>query len=88
MFNEIIEAILVAFKMKKSRACNGMLSSENLDIKLVKTAKNTKRTCITCTIVAELVECFTSPNQSFVYQKHSHKSSHRAALYIFENIEI
>ena len=37
--------------MKMSRACSGMLSSENDDTKFLKTAKNIKCTCITCTIV-------------------------------------
>ena len=37
--------------MKMSRASSGMLSSENNDFKFLKTAKNIKCTCITCTIV-------------------------------------
>ena len=41
--------------MKMSRACPGMLSSENDDFKFLKTAKNIKCTCITCTIVPGLV---------------------------------
>ena len=44
--------------MKMSRACSGTLSSENDDIKFFKTAKNTKCTCITCTIDPGLVELF------------------------------
>ena len=56
MFNGVIQTILVAFSMKVSRACTGMLSSENDDFKFLKTAKNTKS--ITCTIVPELMELF------------------------------
>ena len=37
--------------MKMSRACPGMLSSENDDFKFLKTAKNIKCMYITCTIV-------------------------------------
>ena len=44
--------------MKKSRECPGMLFSENDDFKFLKTAKNIKRTCITCTIVPGLVKLF------------------------------
>ena len=33
MFNVIIQTILVVFSMKTSRACNGILSSENDDFK-------------------------------------------------------
>ena len=58
MFNGIIQPILVAFLMKKSRACTGMLSSENDDFKFLKTAKNIKSMCITCTIDPGLVELF------------------------------
>ena len=58
MFNGIIQAILVAFSMKTSRACTGMLSSENDDFKFLKTAKTIKSTCITCTIVPGLAELF------------------------------
>ena len=75
--------------MKKSRACTGMLSHENDAFKFSKTAKTTNSTCITCTIVPGLRELFfSSPNQSTVDQKHEHKSSRRAVLYIFQNIEI
>ena len=42
MFNGIIQTILVAFSIKTSRACTGMLSSENEDFKFLKTAKNIK----------------------------------------------
>ena len=38
--------------------CIGMLSSENDDFKIMKTAKNIKRMCITCTIVPRLMELF------------------------------
>ena len=45
--------------MKMSRACTGMLSSENDDFKFFKTAKKHKKSsCITCTIVPGLVELF------------------------------
>ena len=44
--------------MKMSRACPGMLSSENDDFKFLKTVKNIKCTCITCNIVPGLVELF------------------------------
>ena len=47
--------ILVAFSMKMSRACPGMLSSENDDFKFLKTSKNIKCMGITCTIVTGLV---------------------------------
>ena len=42
--------------MKTSRACTGMLTSDNDYFKLLKTAKNVKSTCITCTIIPVLVE--------------------------------
>ena len=83
MFNGVNQTILVAFSMKTCRACTGMLSSENDDFKFLKTAKS-----ITCTIVPGLVELFLSPNQSVVDRRHEHKNSHRAVLYIFQNIEI
>ena len=65
VFNGIIQTILVA-----PRACTGMLFSVNDDFKFLKTAKNIKSTCITCTIFPGLVELFISPNQSVVDQKH------------------
>ena len=57
MLNGIIQTIFVAFSMKMSRACTGMLSSEN-DFKFLKIVKNIKGMCITCTIVSGLVELF------------------------------
>ena len=39
VFNGIIQTILVAFSMKTSGVCIGMLSSENDDIKFLKAAK-------------------------------------------------
>ena len=39
LINGIIEVILVAFSMKMSRACTGMLSYENDAFKFSKTAK-------------------------------------------------
>ena len=76
--------------MKMSRACSGMLSSENDPFKFLKISKNIKCMCITCTIVPGLVvmECFISPNQFVVDQKHECNSGQRAVLYIFRNIEI
>ena len=68
--------------IKTSRTCTGMLSSENDDFKFLKTTKNMKSMCMTCTIVPGLVELI-SPNQ-----KHERKSSHRAVLDIIQNIEI
>ena len=50
---EIIQTILVAFSMKTSRACNGMLSSENDDFKFLTTAKKSS-TCIIGPGLAEL----------------------------------
>ena len=58
VFNGINQTILVAFSMKTSRACTGMLSSENDDFTYLETAKNIKSMCITCTIVPGLVELF------------------------------
>ena len=43
VFNVIIQSILVAFSMKTTRACTGMLSSENDDFKFLKAAKNIKK---------------------------------------------
>ena len=43
MFNGITQTILVAFSMKTSRACTGMLFSENDDFKVLKTAENIKK---------------------------------------------
>ena len=42
MFDGIIQTILVAFTMKKSRACTGMLSSKIDDFIFLKTVKNLK----------------------------------------------
>ena len=42
VFNGIIQSSFVAFSMKTSRACTGMLSSENDYFKFLKTAKNIK----------------------------------------------
>ena len=52
MFNRIIQTLLVAFSLKTSGAFTDMLSSENDDIKFLKTKKNIKSMCITCTIVS------------------------------------
>ena len=38
-FDGMIQTILVAFSMKTSRVCTGMLSSEDDDFKFLKTAK-------------------------------------------------
>ena len=56
--------------MKMYRECPGMLSSENDDFKFLKTAKNIKCTCFRCTVVPGLCNCFISPNQLVVGQKH------------------
>ena len=72
--------------MKMSRACSGMLYSENDDFKFLKTAKNINA----CASRAQLhgsCDCFISPNQLVVDQKHEHNSSQRAVLYIFRNIK-
>ena len=42
--------------MKTTRAWTGMLSTENDDFKFLKTTKNIKSICITCTIVPGLAE--------------------------------
>ena len=68
--------------MKTSRAFTGILSFENDDFEFLKTGKNKKH------VHNESWNCFFSPNQSVIEQKHERKSSHRAALYIFKNIEI
>ena len=74
MFNGIIQTILVTLFMKRSRVCTGMLSSENDDFKFLKTEKNLKSMCLTCTIVPGVVELFfISPHQSFFTQKHERK---------------
>ena len=44
--------------MKMSRSCSGMLSSENDNIKFLKTVKKIKCIYITCTIVPGLVLLF------------------------------
>ena len=44
--------------MKKSRACSGMLSSENDAFKFLKIEKNIKNICITCIIARAFVELF------------------------------
>ena len=91
LFNGIIQTILVAFSMKTSRACAGMLSYENDAFKFSKTAKKHK--------VKQHVHHMhhssrargtgsflqTSPA---VDHKHERKSSCRAVLYIFQNIKI
>ena len=74
MFDGIIQTILVAFSMKTSATCTGMLSSENDYFKFLKPAQNIKSTYITCTIVPV-------PNQPVVDEKHERKLSHRAVLY-------
>ena len=55
MFNGIIHTILVAFSMKNSRACTGMLSSENNDFKFLKLQKKKhKKACASCAGLMEL----------------------------------
>ena len=43
MFNGIIQTSFVVFSMKTSRACTGMLFSENDDSKFLKTTKNKQK---------------------------------------------
>ena len=43
MFNGIIESILVAFALNTSRACTGMLSSDNKDFEFLKKCENHKK---------------------------------------------
>ena len=74
--------------MKMSRACSGMLSSENDDFKFLKTVKNIKCMCITGKMVPGLCNCFISLTQLVGDQKQEHNISQRAVLYIFRNIEI
>ena len=69
--------------MKMSRACSGMLSTENDDFKFLKTAINIK-----CTYHSSRANCFISPNELVVDQKHECNNSQRAVLHIFRNIEI
>ena len=89
LINGIIEAILVAFSMKMSRACTGMLSYENNAFKFSKKLRKPQ------TVRASRAPYFQDPwnfyfstNQSALHQKHERKSSRRAVLYIFQNIEI
>ena len=44
--------------MEISEACYGILTCENVALKLSKTAKRTNNTCITCTIALWLAELF------------------------------
>ena len=80
--------------MKTSRACTGMLSSENDDFKFLKSVKNCENNQKHCTIIPGLVELFyifqTSPSlaRNIVDQKHERKSSHRAVLYIIQTTKI
>ena len=43
VFNGIIQTISVVFSMKMSRACTGMLSSENEDFKFLKKLQKHKK---------------------------------------------
>ena len=89
LFNGVIQTILVAFSLKTFRACTDMLSNQNDAVKFSKTAKDANSTCITCTIVPEHSwNWYFSPHQSAVDQKHECKSSRRAVLYIFQNVDI
>ena len=85
VFNAIIQTIMVAFLMKTSRACTGMLSYENDEFKFLKTVNNTKGMWSKCTIVPRRARITILSLQT---QKHDRLSSHKAVLYIFQNIEI
>ena len=71
--------------MKMSRACSGMLSSENDDFNFLKTVTIIICTCITCTIALGFCNWFITSDQLVVDQKPN--SSQRAELH-FLNIEI
>ena len=83
MFIVIIQTILVAFSMNTSRACSGMLSSENDDFKFLKTAKSKKH-------VHRVHHSFRAHGTVYlsVDQKHKRKIGHRIVFYISQNIEI
>ena len=83
MFKGIIQTILVVFSMKTSRACTDMLSSENYDFKSLKLRKHKKH--------VHYVHHSSRAREtvlSAVDQEHERKSSHRAVLYFFQNIEL
>ena len=69
MFNGIIQTILVAFSMKRSRAYTGMLSSENDDFKFLKTATSIKRLVHHAYHSSRAHGTVLSPNQSVVERK-------------------
>ena len=73
--------------MKTSRPCSGMMFYENNAFKFLKTAKNTIRTCLTCTIVQGLVELGFSPRQSGFDHKHERNCNRRAVSYIFKQFK-
>ena len=80
VFNRLFQTILVAFSMKTSRANTDMLSSVNEGLNSLKTEKNTKSTRITCTIFPGSRNCYISPNQTVVDQKHELFNTSRTNL--------
>ena len=74
--------------MRMSRACSGMLSSENDDFKFLKTVKNIKAQASCAPEFQGLWNCFISPNKFVNDQKHEcYKSCKRDVLYNFRNID-
>ena len=76
--------------MKTSRACTGMVPSENDDFKFLKLRKTQKARASPVPYFQGSWNCLTSANQYFVDQKHERKIA--IELYyihcIFQNIEI
>ena len=78
----IIQTILVVFSMQTSRACTGMLSSENEDFKFLKNCeKHKKHVHYVHNSSRARGNVFICLNQSVVDQKQERKSSHRAVLF-------
>ena len=73
--------------MKTSRACTGMLSSEKDDFKFLKTMKNRKSMCISCTIVLGLVEMFYL-SKPVSFTRNINVKVAIELYYIFQNIKI
>ena len=89
LVNRIIQTIWVAFSMKTSRVCSGMLSYENDALKFSKNCEKpqTARASRAPWFQGSWNSLF-DPDQSVVDQKHERKSSSRGVLYIFQNIGI
>ena len=79
----------MAVLKKTSRACTGMLSHENDAFKFSNSAnlKHKEHVHLVHHCPRARGTVFF-PNQAAVDQKHEPKSSHRAVLYILQNIEI